>query len=60
MEISIKMVYNTLQFSWIFHPFQIIFIYYKLRIEDDNDKFRPEWVNISNILPYSGIPHDAS
>ena len=39
---------NTWQFSLIFHPHQIIFIYYNSRLvvdEDDNGKFRLERVN---------------
>ena len=32
IKISMKLVYNTWQFSWIFHLLQIIFIHYKSRI----------------------------
>ena len=32
MKIYMKLIYNTKQFSQIFHPFQVIFIHYKSRI----------------------------
>ena len=46
-----KLFYQYMSFSLIFKPHEIIFIHYKLVVdEDDNGKFRLERVNPFSML----------